>query len=675
MEIKKRLEKIAQLKKNIERITSSSKKNNLKVKKIREIKIEEVLTGKFFNTPFGLNFVRESYFPYDYKCGKIALSQIFQSSPRAFSYLVRDDRIKKMDINKTIFLDTETTGLAGGAGTYIFLIGLGYFREEQFCIRQYFMRDYNEERALLSAVNELLSNFEVVVSYNGKTFDYPLIQSRYIMSGIKMNLEDPCHFDLLYPTRRLWKRRLENCSLATVERDILGVNRENDVPGYLVPDIYFRYLKTKDARDMKAVFEHNLQDILSLVALAAKIGDFLEKPLSNSNYASDIFSLGKIYDGHKEYTQSALYYNEALKYDLSEKEILEVLKFHGAHENILIDSHPHIGTDKLPEIIENIRSTILNAGGEIHFNSKVTDFIIEDAQIKGVEINNDLKIKSKAVILATGHSARDIYELLHKKNIQLQAKPFAMGVRIEHPQSLIDSIQYHCKVRSEYLPAAEYNVVRQVNNRGVYSFCMCPGGFVVPAATSPNEMVVNGMSPSARNSKFANSAMVVEIRLEDLKEYEQYGVLAGLKFQQKVEHLAFINGGNKLVAPAQRMADFVNNRISGSLPETSYIPGIISSPLHFWLPENISKSLQQGFKQFGKRMRNFLTNEAVIIGVESRTSSPIRIPRDNDTFQHPQIKGLFSCGEGAGYAGGIVSSAVDGEKCAEKLTLMFSQSL
>jgi hypothetical protein len=326
MELKKRLEKIARLQKDIERITSSSKRNNLKVKKIREIKIEEVLTGKFFNTPFGLNFVRENYFPYDYKCGKIALSQIFQSSPHVFSYLVRDDRIKKMDINKTIFLDTETTGLAEGAGTYIFLIGLGYFREEQFCIRQYFMRDYNEERALLSAVNELLSNFEVVVSYNGKTFDYPLIQSRYIMSGIKMNLEDPCHFDLLYPTRRLWKRRLENCSLATVERDILGVNRENDVPGYLVPDIYFRYLKTKDARDMKSVFEHNLQDILSLVALAAKIGDFLEKPLSNTNYASDIFSLGKIYDGHKEYTQSALYYNEALKYDLPEKEVLEVLK-------------------------------------------------------------------------------------------------------------------------------------------------------------------------------------------------------------------------------------------------------------------------------------------------------------------------------------------------------------
>lgn len=353
------------------------------------------------------------------------------------------------------------------------------------------------------------------------------------------------------------------------------------------------------------------------------------------------------------------------------QKILEVLKFHGANENILIDSHPHIGTDKLPNIIENIRETIINAGGEIHFNSRVTDFIINDAQIKGVEINNNLKITAQAVILATGHSARDIYELLHKRNIQLQAKPFAMGVRIEHPQSLIDSIQYHCKVRSEYLPAATYNLVRQVNNRGVYSFCMCPGGFIVPASTSPNEMVVNGMSPSARNSKFANSAMVVELRLEDLKEYNKYGELAGLKFQQKVEQLAFNNGGNKLVAPAQRMADFVNNRISASLPETSYIPGIISSPLHFWLPENISKPLQQGFKQFGKRMRNFLTNEAIIIGVESRTSSPVRIPRDNDTFQHPEIKGLFPCGEGAGYSGGIVSSAVDGEKCAEKLALMF----
>ncbi|MBE9469161.1 MAG: NAD(P)/FAD-dependent oxidoreductase [Bacteroidetes bacterium] len=382
----------------------------------------------------------------------------------------------------------------------------------------------------------------------------------------------------------------------------------------------------------------------------------------DSNYCFGEGGAGTFSDG-KLFTRSKKRGNS--------QKILEVLKFHGANENILIDSHPHVGTDKLPDIIENIRETIINAGGEVHFNSRVTDFIIEDDQIKGVEINTDLKITAKAVILATGHSARDIYELLHKKDILLQAKPFAMGVRIEHPQSLIDSIQYHSKKRSEYLPAATYNLVRQINNRGVYSFCMCPGGFVVPASTSPNEMVVNGMSPSARNSKFANSAMVVEIRLDDLKEYQEYGELAGLKFQQHVENLAFLNGGHKLIAPAQRMDDFVNKKVSASLPETSYIPGIVSSPLHFWLPENISKNLQQGFKQFGKRMRNFLTNEAVIIGVESRTSSPVRIPRDKETLQHPQIKGLYPCGEGAGYAGGIVSSAVDGENCAEKIALVF----
>ncbi|RLD63839.1 MAG: FAD-binding protein [Bacteroidetes bacterium] len=382
----------------------------------------------------------------------------------------------------------------------------------------------------------------------------------------------------------------------------------------------------------------------------------------NSNYCFGEGGAGTFSDG-KLFTRSKKRGNT--------QKILEVLKFHGADENILIDSHPHVGTDKLPSIVENIRKTIVEAGGEIHFNSRVSDFIIDDNQIKGVEINNDLKITAKAVILATGHSAIDIYELLNKKNIQLQAKPFAMGVRIEHPQSLIDSIQYHCKERSEYLPAATYNLVKQVNNRGVYSFCMCPGGFIVPASTSPNEMVVNGMSSSARNSKFANSAMVVEIRLDDLKEYEQYGALAGLKFQQHLEKLAFLNGGNKLIAPAQRMADFVNNRISNSLPETSYIPGIVSSPLHFWLPEFIGKTLQEGFKQFGKRMRNFLTNEAVIIGVESRTSSTVRISRDKETLQHPQIKGLYPCGEGAGYAGGIVSSAVDGEKCAEKIALVF----
>ena len=325
MDLKSRLEKIAQLKKNIDKINQSQKEKSLKTVEA-EVKIEEVVSGKFISTPFGESFIRENYFSRDYRCGEVELFQIFQSSAKTISSLARDDRLKEMDINKTVFLDTETTGLAGGAGTYIFLVGVGYFEGDQFCVRQYFMRDYNEERALLSAVNELLSNFEAIVSYNGKTFDFPLIQSRFIMSGMKLNLEDPGHFDLLYPARRLWKRRLENCSLSTVERDILGVIRENDVPGYLVPEIYFRYLKTKDARALKQVFEHNLQDILSLVALVSRMCFLVEDPLNNTEYGMDIFSIGKMFDEEKKYKQSTHYYTEALKHNLAEEEVLEILK-------------------------------------------------------------------------------------------------------------------------------------------------------------------------------------------------------------------------------------------------------------------------------------------------------------------------------------------------------------
>jgi uncharacterized protein YprB with RNaseH-like and TPR domain len=325
-DIKRRLEKIAQLKKNIDKITQSQKEKSIGVVN-QEIKIEEVLSGKFISTPFGDSFVRENYFPQDYKCGEVELFKIFQSSAKTISGLARDDRLKEIDIGKTVFLDTETTGLAGGTGTYIFLVGIGYFEGDQFCVRQYFMRDYNEERALLSAVNELLSNFEAIVSYNGKTFDIPLIQSRFIMSGMKLNLENPGHFDLLYPARRLWKRRLENCSLSIVERDILGVIRENDVPGYLVPEIYFRYLKTKDARALKQVFEHNLQDILSLVALVSRMCFLVEDPLNNTKYGMDIFSIGKMFDEEKKYEQSTHYYAEALKHNLAEEEVLEILRF------------------------------------------------------------------------------------------------------------------------------------------------------------------------------------------------------------------------------------------------------------------------------------------------------------------------------------------------------------
>jgi len=325
-DIKRRLEKIAQLRRNVNDVITQSQKQKNACIVNQEVKIEEVLSGKFIPTPFGESFIRENYFPQDYRCGEVELFQIFQSSAKTISSLARDDRLKEIDINKTVFLDTETTGLAGGAGTYIFLVGAGYFEGDQFCVRQYFMRDFNEERALLSAVNELLSNFEAIVSYNGKTFDVPLIQSRFIMSGMKLNLKDPGHFDLLYPARRLWKRRLENCSLSTVERDILGVIRENDVPGYLVPEIYFRYLRTKDARALKQVFEHNLQDIISLVALVSKMCFLVEDPLNNTEYGMDIFSIGKMFDEEKRYEKSTHYYAEALKHNLAEEETLEILK-------------------------------------------------------------------------------------------------------------------------------------------------------------------------------------------------------------------------------------------------------------------------------------------------------------------------------------------------------------
>jgi len=325
MDLKSRLEKIAQLKKNINKINQSRKRESIHIVN-QEVKIEEVVSGKFISTPFGESFIRENYFSKDYRCGEVELFQIFQSSANTISSLARDDRLKEIDINKTVFLDTETTGLAGGAGTYIFLVGVGFFEGDQFCVRQYFMRDYNEERALLSAVNEQLSNFEAIVSYNGKTFDFPLIQSRFIMSGMKLNLEDPGHFDLLYPARRLWKRRLENCSLSTVERDILKVSRDDDVPGYLIPEIYFRYLRTKDARAIKKVFEHNLQDIISLVALVSRMCFLVEDPLNNTEYGMDIFSIGKMFDEERKYEQSTHYYTEALKHNLAEEEALEILR-------------------------------------------------------------------------------------------------------------------------------------------------------------------------------------------------------------------------------------------------------------------------------------------------------------------------------------------------------------
>ena len=378
----------------------------------------------------------------------------------------------------------------------------------------------------------------------------------------------------------------------------------------------------------------------------------------DSNYCFGEGGAGTYSDG-KLYTRS--------KKRGSIKSVLETLVYHGAREEILVDAQPHIGTNKLPKLIASIRDTIIKSGGEIYFNNKVTDFIINDNTIYGVVTEKGDKILGKSVILATGHSARDIFFLLQKKNIAIEAKPFAVGVRIEHPQKIIDQIQYSCKDRGPYLPAASYRLAEQVNGRGIYSFCMCPGGFIVPAATAPGEIVVNGMSPSKRDSKYANSGIVVEVKNEDLIPFQQYGSLAGLYYQMSIEKIACEAGKNLQIAPAQRMSDFVNNKISPKLNNTSYQPGTISTPLHELLPEPISLSLNKGLKHFDKKMKGYLTNEANILGVESRTSSPISIPRFKDTLQHIQIKNLYPCGEGAGYAGGIVSAAIDGERCALKI--------
>lgn len=382
--------------------------------------------------------------------------------------------------------------------------------------------------------------------------------------------------------------------------------------------------------------------------------------LPDSNYCFGEGGAGTFSDG-KLYTRS----NK--RGDI--ERILQLLHYHGAADEILYESHPHIGTDKLPEIIKKMRQTILECGGEVHFNSKLTDIVIENNSVKGVVINQSDLHQVQYLVLATGHSARDIYYLLHKRDVKLEMKPFAMGIRVEHPQKLIDDIQYHHS-KNSYLPAASYSLTTQVNNRGVYSFCMCPGGYIVPAATSSNEIVVNGMSSSTRHTPYANSGIVVEVHTEDLEKYFKHGDLAGLVFQEDIEKMAFINGGRGQIAPAQRLGDFVKGRLSSSLPENSYIPGLLSSPVHFWLPENIGKRLQQAFKDFDKKMKGFLTNEAIVAGVESRSSSPVRIPREPDTFQHVAIKGLFPCGEGAGYAGGIVSSAMDGENVISKIKVL-----
>ena len=409
-----------------------------------------------------------------------------------------------------------------------------------------------------------------------------------------------------------------------------------------------------------------------------------QKVDAESNYCFGEGGAGAYSDG-KLYTRS--------KKRGSVDKILNVFCQHGANTNILADAHPHIGTDKLPRVIENMRNTILQCGGEVHFQTKMTSFIIDGDKVIGVEAVN-LQTGAEEtyrgpVILATGHSARDVYRYLAASRIEIEAKGIAVGVRLEHPAHLIDQIQYHNKNgRGKYLPAAEYSFVTQVDGRGVYSFCMCPGGFVIPAATGPQQLVVNGMSPSNRGTAWSNSGMVVETHPEDVASFvrEHQAILQSdaslsssaeeevlspdspltmMHFQQIVEKQCWQQGNMKQTAPAQRMADFVNNRLSYDLPKSSYAPGLISSPLHFWMPSFVSKRLQEGFKTFGKNAHGFLTNEATLIAMETRTSSPVRILRDRDTLQHVRLQGLFPCGEGAGYAGGIVSAGVDGERCAE----------
>ena len=365
--------------------------------------------------------------------------------------------------------------------------------------------------------------------------------------------------------------------------------------------------------------------------------------------------------GAGTYSDGKLYTRSNKRGDI--QYVLKTFVSHGATTDILIDARPHIGTNKLPNIIVSIRDRILNDGGEIHFDCRVTDLIISGNTLKGVLVG-DKKFEAQSVILATGHSARDIYYLLEKHNILIEAKPFALGVRIEHPQNIIDQAQYHCSDRGPYLPPSYYSLVEQVDNRGVFSFCMCPGGIIAPCSTDQNEIVVNGWSPSKRNNPFANSGTVVQINMEDVPGSIE-DPFKMLKFQAEIEKLAFNAGGGHLVAPAQRMVDFVNNRVSTDLPTNSYIPGTRSADLTSVLPEFIYKRLQKALPVFGKKMNGYYTNEAILVGVESRTSSPLRIPRDKETLQHPQLLGLYPCGEGAGYAGGIVSAAIDGMNCAD----------
>jgi uncharacterized protein len=369
--------------------------------------------------------------------------------------------------------------------------------------------------------------------------------------------------------------------------------------------------------------------------------------------------------GAGTYSDGKLYTRSKKRGDVDR--ILRLLVAFGAPNDIMVDAHPHIGTNKLPQIIQDIREKIIECGGQVLFETRVTDFIIKNNEVQGVVTQNGDTISANKVILATGHSARDIFELLDKKKILIEAKPFAIGVRAEHPQALIDRIQYSCDFRGDYLPPSPYAIVKQVNGRGMYSFCMCPGGVIAPCATNPGEVVTNGWSPSKRDQATANSGIVVELKLEDFKPFSKFGALAGMEFQKAIEQKAWLLAGSTQKVPAQRMVDFTQNKISTDIPKTSYVPGTTSVELGQVFPGFLTQIMREGFKEFGKTMRGYLTNDAILHAPESRTSSPVRIPRDNESLEHLQIKGLYPCGEGAGYAGGIISAAIDGEKCALKI--------
>ncbi|WP_347068358.1 FAD-dependent protein [Flavobacterium sp. WV_118_3] len=369
--------------------------------------------------------------------------------------------------------------------------------------------------------------------------------------------------------------------------------------------------------------------------------------------------------GAGTYSDGKLYTRSKKRGDVNR--ILELLVAYGASPDILVEAHPHIGTNKLPKIIQDIREKIIECGGKVLFETRVTDILVKNNEVYGVEIHTGEQLLAQKIILATGHSARDIFELLDRKKILIEAKPFALGVRAEHPQSLIDSIQYSCDFRGEFLPPAPYSIVKQVNGRGMYSFCMCPGGVIAPCATSPGEVVTNGWSPSKRDQETANSGIVVELKLEDFKPFAKFGALAGMEFQKAIEQKAWHLAGETQKVPAQRMVDFTQHKVSTSIPKTSYVPGTTSVELGQVFPGFLTQIMREGFVDFGKSMKGYLTNEAILHAPESRTSSPVRIPRDNESLEHLQIKGLYPCGEGAGYAGGIISAAIDGEKCALKV--------